>query len=339
MSKKVKVEEIGVSENLPNTVVLKGTKKSALGKKDVYSSMVLQETSMEQLLSLMTNLPNRRNQFIKDILNLTGEEIKKLDIDIEPTGNGIPTSTLEISGEKLKPILPSEGINYALIGGADILLNKKVVVKRNQFGRKEFDNLLDSIDFKDVESLYDNVKGFGSVDFDKKGYDELEIYDYDTINISSVLSVTPFFVIPIYSNSIQFLIYKFDENTYYGFVLPEDTIFQKYMKQVQNKQINKYERSHMKDNRLRNLSIMSRILEKSGHKVNSVYVDGKPIQPLNENTILYKPEDSIIDLEKDGEIISLKGPNDLSIGLAAIYSDTLWLKRKEEKEENLSYIR
>ena len=339
MSKKVKVEEIGVSENLPNTVVLKGTKKSVLGKKDVYSSMVLQETSMEQLLSLMTNLPNRRNQFIKDILNLTGEEIKKLDIDIEPTGNGIPTSTLEISGEKLKPILPSEGINYALIGGADILLNKKVVVKRNQFGRKEYDNLLDSIDFKDVESLYDNVKGFGSVDFDKKGYDELEIYDYDTINISSVLSVTPFFVIPIYSSSIQFLIYKFDENTYYGFVLPEDTIFQKYMKQVQNKQINKYERSHMKDNRLRNLSIMSRILEKSGHKVNSVYVDGKPIQPLNENTILYKPEDSIIDLEKDGEIISLKGPNDLSIGLAAIYSDTLWLKRKEEKEENLSYIR
>jgi len=331
---KVRVEEIGLY--IPRSfVVMKGTKKSALGKKDVYSSIVLEETTMEQLLSLINNLPNRKNQFIKDILNLTGEEIKKLDI--EPTGNRTLTSTLEISDEKLKPVLPSEGINYALIGGADILLNNKVVVGRKKFGRKEFDNLLDSIDFKDVESLYDNVKGFGSVDFDKKSYDKLEIYDYDTGNKFSV-SVTPFLVIPISSSIVQFLIYKFDENTYYGFVLPEDTIFQKYMK-VQNKQINKYESSDTKDDKLRNLSIISRILEKNGYKVDSVYVDGKPIQFLKEKTILYKIEDSIIDLEKDGEIISLKGPNDLSIGLAALYSDTLWLKRKEKKEENLSYIR
>ena len=331
---KVRVEEIGLY--IPRSfVVMKGTKKSALGKKDVYSSIVLEETTMEQLLSLINNLPNRKNQFIKDILNLTGEEIKKLDI--EPTGNRTLTSTLEISDEKLKPVLPSEGINYALIGGADILLNNKVVVGRKKFGRKEFDNLLDSIDFKDVESLYDNVKGFGSVDFDKKSYDKLEIYDYDTGNKFSV-SVTPFLVIPISFSIVQFLIYKFDENTYYGFVLPEDTIFQKYMK-VQNKQINKYESSDTKDDKLRNLSIISRILEKNGYKVDSVYVDGKPMQFLKEKTILYKIEDSIIDLEKEGEITSLKGPNDLSIGLAALYSDTLWLKRKEKKEENLSYIR
>ena len=80
MSKKVKVEEIGVSENLPYTVVLKGTKKSVFREKTAYAFISPRDVVYKQITSLIEGSQNKDNQMIKTIFELTEENVKKLDV-------------------------------------------------------------------------------------------------------------------------------------------------------------------------------------------------------------------------------------------------------------------
>ena len=341
---KIKIEEIGI-DYLNNGVVMKGTKKSVLTKKDVYSGFVLQENNLSQLNSIMDNSPNEDNKFIKDVLDMTGEKIKGLYIDKIPKRISELTSTLELSNEKLNNVSPSAGVIYALIGNSDIYLDKKIVFDRKQTKRKQrefFDGFINSICFKDVEDLYDNVKGYGNIDFDKKGYNKLEI---DGFGGGKQILISPFLPMPSFLKSVELLVYKFNENTYYAFFSPRDaeildSLFEKVNKKQRPTERIKLEYRKLKSNSLfENLSVMKRILEKNGYKVNSVYIDGEPGQQMNEKIFLYKPEHVIVNFEKDKKTMSLRGSSDFGVGLSVIYSDDLWLKEKKERNMDLDYIR
>jgi len=341
---KIKVEEIGI-DYLNNAVVMKGTKKSVLTKKDIYSGFALQENNLNQLNSIMDNSPNEDNKFIKDVLDMTGEKIKGLYIDRIPKRISKLTSILELLDEKLNNVSPSAGVIYALIGNSDIYLNKKIALDRKQINRKQrefFDDFINSICFKDVEYLHDNVNGYGNIDFDKKGYNKLEI---DGFGSGKQISISPFLPMPIFLKSVELLVYKFDENTYYAFSSPKDVeIMDNFFERADKKQRPteqiKLEYRKLKSNSLfENLSIMKRILEKNGYKVDSVYIDGEPRQQMNEKIIFYEPEHVIVNFEKDKKTTSLRGSGDFGVGLSVIYSDDLWLKEKKERNMDLDYIR
>ena len=80
---------------------------------------------------------------------------------------------------------------------------------------------------------------------------------------------------------------------------------------------------------LRNLSVIKEILKKEEYKV-EIYVNGKPVRPLNETTTLYEPEYAIIDVKGSNKIKTLRCPGNYAVAFSFLYSDNLFLK-----EENI----
>ena len=331
---KIKVDKIGLDPS-NNVVFMKGTKKTILGEKDVYSVFKAPSNDMIHLYSLMNNVTDENNQFIKSVLDMTGEKIKELSIYPHLIHDDTLLSTLKLSDREITNVFPPTGTIYSIIGGGDILFDEGVGVSKKRYGKKNkvIKNIVDSIDFKDINSLSDRVGGLDNIDFDKGEYNKLEFFGQGT---TFKLTATPFLPISLPSGIDHLLIYKSVEgDTDYGFTSPEDpailiNLIQKASEHTESRQGGEYKLmlENAKKQTLRNLSVIKEILKKEEYKV-EIYVNGKPVRPLNETTTLYEPEYAIIDVKGSNKIKTLRCPGTYAVAFGFLYSDSLFLKEED----------
>lgn len=316
--KEIKVEQIGLDAER-QYVVMKGIKKSLLADSEVYSIFQIPDNEVVQFSSLIGDGEDDNNNFIKDVLDLTGEKIKNTHTILLPDYEHSVASQLELSDEIIQPALFSTASIYTIIGGGNIFLDEKSVVKmKGKYEKRKFDAYKETIEFKDIESLNKNIKSSGIIaDFDEQEYEKL---DFAAFGVAGEMIAVPFLQIAIPVDTKPILTYAYDEKAFYSFFSPRD-------KEISSSVGQKYEKKIPVKGTYGNFSIMKKILDKNNYNVRAVFIDGEPLQPLGDNNILYKVLNTAIGLEKSGDIKTLRSSEEFGIGLSAIYSNNLWLRK------------
>ncbi len=316
--KEIKVEQIGLDAE-QQYVVMKGIKKSLLTDSEAYTIFQIPNNEVIQFSSLIGDGEDENNNFIKDIIDLTSEKVKNTRAVVLPDYEHSVASQLELSDEIIEPVLFSTASIYTIIGGGNIFLDEKSIVKmKGKYEKRKFDAYKETIEFKDIENLNKNIKGSGTIsDFDEKEYEKL---DYAGFGVVGEMVATPFFPIAIPVGTKPILTYAYDEKAFYSFFSPRD-------KEISSSVGQKYEKKIPVKGTYGNFSIMKKILDRNKYNVRAVFIDGEPLHPLGDGNTLYKVLNTAVSLEKDGDIKTLRGSEEFGIGLSAIYSNNLWLKK------------
>jgi len=332
MSKKVKVEEIGVSENLPNTVVLKGTKKSVFREKTAYAFIIPRDVVYKQITSLIEGSQNKDNQMIKTIFELTEENVKKLDV-VRYRKNFVDSS-LDLCELKLNHVESAAGLIYALIGQGKIYVDDKLFVTDKKLPDKKLKNELENISYKNIDFIKP-VDPLKEISINEENYTPSEFYA--TLEVQTV-GANPYIplLIPL---GIDFLVYrteKSDRGIYYVFVAPEDYGIKDKLKETGKKR----KKSDFHDV----LGTAKELLQSKGYKLEGVYADIYPVQSIYPPTTLVKSRDTAIQIKRrDDEVKTFNSSEYFGVGLGFLYSDILYLKGdallKQEETDDLSYIR
>ena len=333
MSKKVKVEEIGVSENLPNTVVLKGTKKSVFREKTAYAFIIPRDVVYKQITSLIEGSQNKDNQMIKTIFELTEENVKKLDV-VKYRKNFVDSS-LDLCELKLNHVESAAGLIYALIGQGKIYVDDKLFVTDKKLPDKKLKNELENIPYKNIDFIKP-VDPLKEISINEENYTPSEFYD--TLEVLMV-GANPYISLLILLGIENFLVYKpekSDIRKYYVFVAPEDYGIKDKLKETGKKR----KKSDLRDV----LGTAKELLQSKGYKLEGVYADINPVQSINPAITLVESRDTAIQIKRrDDEVKTFNSSEYFGVGLGFLYSDILYLKGdallKQEETDDLSYIR
>ncbi|MCD6275090.1 MAG: hypothetical protein J7J15_03670 [Candidatus Aenigmarchaeota archaeon] len=335
MSKKVKVEEIGVSKNLPNTIVLKGTKKSVFGEKTAYAFIIPRDVVYNQITSLIEGSQNKDNQMIKTIFELTEENVKKLDV-VKYRKNFVDSS-LDLCELKLNHVEYAAGLIYALIGQGKIYIDDKLFVTDKKLSNNQkLKNELEKIQYRNIDFIKP-VDPLKEISINKENYTPSEFHD--TIEVQMV-GANPYIPILIPLGIENFLVYKTeksDRGEYYAFVAPEDYGIKDKLKETEKKR----KKSDLYDV----LGTAKELLQSKGYKLEGVYADINPVQIINSFTTLVEARDTAIQIKRDDEVKTFNSSEYFGVGLGFLYSDNLYLNLKgdallkQEETDDLSYIR